>query len=106
MAVGMLLAGEGVTEESYRQLTEKMFGSYPMPEEVAPEGCLIHTAGQGDQGWYIYDVWESPDHFQRFVETKLRPAIEALAVDGGGSPPTPQFFPIATLVKGPALASS
>ncbi len=29
MAVGMLLAGEGITEESYRQLTEAMFGNYP-----------------------------------------------------------------------------
>ncbi len=26
MAVGMLLAGEGVTRDSYVQLTEKMFG--------------------------------------------------------------------------------
>jgi hypothetical protein len=57
MAVGMLLAGEGVTEESYRQLTEEMFGSYPMREDQAPDGCLVHTAGQGEQGWYIYDIW-------------------------------------------------
>jgi hypothetical protein len=100
MAVGMLLAGEGITEESYRQLTEAMFGSFPMSEDHAPDGCLVHTAGQTDQGWYIYDVWESQEHFQRFVEEKLRPAIEATGIAASGAQPQPQFFPIAILVKG------
>lgn len=104
MAVGMLLAGEGVTEESYKRLTEAMFGSFPMPEDQAPDGCLIHTAGQGEQGWYIYDIWESQEHFQRFVEQKMRPAMESTgAAAEGGKPPQPQFFPISTLVKGSAL---
>ena len=102
MAVGMLLAGEGITEDSYRQLTEAMFGNYPMREDQAPDGLLLHTAGQSEQGWYIYDVWESPEHFQRFVAEKLGPAIESTGA-GGGAQPQPQFFPIQTLVKGPAL---
>ena len=80
-----------------------MFGSFPMPEDQAPDGCLLHTAGQGAQGWYIYDVWESQEHFQRFVEDKLRPASESIGAAGGGSPPQPQFFPISTLVKGGSL---
>jgi hypothetical protein len=100
MAVGMLLAGEGVTEESYRQLTEEMFGGYPMREEQAPEGCLIHTAGQGEQGWYIFDIWESKEHIQRFVDEKLGPAMVSTGAAAGGTPPQPQFFPISTLVKG------
>jgi hypothetical protein len=102
MAVGMLIAGEGVTQESYRQLTEAMFGTYPMPEEQSPDGLLVHTAGQSEQGWYIYDVWQSREHFQRFVEEKLGPAIETTGA-GGGARPQPQFFPIETLVKGAAL---
>jgi len=102
MAVGMLLAGEAVTRDTYRQLTEKMFGSYPMPEDQSPDGLILHTAGQGDQGWYIYDVWESEEHFQRFVESKLGPALQEVGADAGGRP-EPQFFPIETLVKGPAL---
>ncbi|HEY2310662.1 MAG TPA: hypothetical protein VGH46_06065 [Gaiellaceae bacterium] len=102
MAVGMLLAGEGVTEDSYRQLTEAMFGNFPMREDQAPDGALLHTAGQSEQGWYIYDVWESQEHFQRFVADKLGPAMESIGA-GGGARPEPQFFPIATLVKGPAL---
>jgi hypothetical protein len=98
----MLLAGEAVTKESYTALTEKMFGSFPMSEDQAPEGLLLHTAGQSEQGWYVYDVWESKELFERFVQNQLGPAMEQLGA-GGDSPPQPQFFPIETLVKGPAL---
>jgi hypothetical protein len=104
MAVAMLLAGEGVTEESYKQLTEAMFGNFPMREDQAPDGLLIHTAGASDQGWYVYDIWESREHFQRFVEEKLGPAMEAGGTEGGARP-EPQFFGIETLVTGPALPS-
>ena len=104
MAVGMLLAGEAVTRDSYRQLTEAMFGSFPMSEGDAPEGLILHTAGESDQGWYVYDVWESKDHFQRFVESKLGPAMEASGAGAGaGAQPEPQFYPVEVLVKGPAL---
>lgn len=101
MAVGMLLAGEGFTSDAYRGLTEKMFGAYPMNEGDSPEGMILHTAGPSGQGWYVYDVWESKEHFQRFVDSKLMPAMQELGVEGPG--PQPQFFEIEVMVKGPAL---
>jgi hypothetical protein len=48
-----------------------------MREDQSPEGLIVHTAGQGDQGWYVYDVWESREQFERFVAEQLAPAIEA-----------------------------
>jgi hypothetical protein len=99
MAVGMLLAGPGVTEESYKQLTETMFGTFPMSQEQSPDGLIIHSAGQSDQGYYVYDIWESKEHFQRFLEAQLGPAVQALGADAAGAP-TPQFFEIGTLVWG------
>jgi len=42
---------------------------------------------------------ESKEHFNRFLETKLGPAVQELGADGSGSP-TPQFFEIETLVWG------
>jgi hypothetical protein len=98
----MLLAGEVVTRDSYVQLTEKMFGGYPMREDQSPEGLIVHTAGQGESGWYVYDIWESKEHFQRFVENQLGPAIHELMGDVANAP-EPQFFPIEVLEKGPAL---
>jgi hypothetical protein len=98
MAVGMLLAGEGVTKETYEQLTEKMFGNHPMRPDQAPDGLIIHTAGPSEQGWYVYDVWQSKEHFQRFAEDKLGPAVQE--VTGGEGPrPEPQFFEIESLVS-------
>jgi hypothetical protein len=102
MAVGMLLAGVGVTKDSYRQLTETMFGNYPMREDQSPDGLILHTAGESEQGWYVYDIWESKEHFQRFTEAKLGPAIEETGADESGRP-VPQFYAIETFVKGPAL---
>ena len=82
------------------QLTEAMFGAYPMPEAEAPEGLLLHTAGESDQGWYMYDVWESKEAFPAVRRQQARPGNGSVR---GGSRTPPQFFPVETLVKGPAL---
>lgn len=102
MAVGVLMAGEGVTKESYKQLTEAMFDTYPMPEDQSPVGLIVHTAGQSDDGWYVYDIWESKEDFQRFVDDQLVPAMEETGPSDGARP-EPQFFPIETLVRGAAV---
>ena len=99
MAVGMLLAGPGVTAESYKALTQEMFGNFPMTQEQSPDGLIIHSAGESEQGYYVYDIWESKEHFQRFLDSQLGPAVQALGADADGSP-TPQFFEIGTLVWG------
>ena len=106
MAVGMLLAGEMVTRDVYRDVTEKMFGTFPMREEDSPDGLILHTAGETPQGFYVYDVWESQGHFERFVESKLGPALAAIGAGTAGARPEPVFYPIETMVKGPALAAA
>ena len=53
---------------------------------VAPEGLLLHTAGfDHDRGVFrIFDVWESREAGQRFVDETLMPIIERMAA--GRSP--------------------
>jgi hypothetical protein len=99
MAVGMLLMGEGVTRDAYVGLTEKMFGNYPMREDQSPEGLIVHTAGETAEGWYVYDIWESQEQFEEFLTSRIGPAAAELGAD---TPMTPQYFPIDTIVKGPA----
>ena len=83
----------------YDDVTEKMFGhASPMREDEAPEGLMVHSAGQGEQGYYVYDIWESQEAFERFMEEKLGPALGEIM---GGPPPeggAPQYFPIDVLV--------
>jgi hypothetical protein len=99
MAVGMLLMGEGVTKDAYVGLTEKMFENYPMREDQSPEGLIVHTAGETGEGWYIYDIWESQEQFEAFMASRIGPAAAEL---GAETPMKPQYFPIETIVKGPA----
>jgi len=99
MAVGILTAAPEFTKQIYDNVTEKMYGhTAPMRDDEAPEGLIVHSAGQGDSGHYVYDIWESREAFQRFMDEKLGPAIAE--VMGGPPPPggEPQFFAIDVLV--------
>jgi quinol monooxygenase YgiN len=100
MAIGMLQSWEGFTKEMYEGVTEKMFGhSAPMRAEESPEGLIVHSAGQTPNGWYVYDIWESREAFERFMDEQLMPAARELM--GDQPPPAgaePQFFPVDVLV--------
>jgi quinol monooxygenase YgiN len=61
--------------------------------EDPPEGFLLHTAGAtGDGRFRIFEVWESRDHFDRFVQERLMPVVKE--VGGGGDPPTVTSYPL------------
>ncbi len=45
-----------------------------------PDGLLLHTAGPTPQGGFrTFDVWETRDHIERFLEEKLMPAVTTIA---------------------------
>jgi hypothetical protein len=98
MPVGMLQMLQGVTKQQYDQVNEKLFGQSPPPTDQLPEGLILHSAGPAENGWYVYDVWESRDAFQRFMDDRLQPAV-AEVMGGGEMPPgsQPQFFEIESL---------
>jgi hypothetical protein len=97
MPVGVLQALSGGTEEQYEQIGEKMFGvrSSDFSSAEAPDGLIIHSAGPTEDGWYVYDIWESQAHFERFVQERLMPAMQELGAPPGAQP---QFFEIHNLV--------
>jgi hypothetical protein len=97
VAVGMLMTLPGVRREQYEQVNEKMFGKTPFSPEDAPAGLIMHSGGPSPDGWYVYDIWESKEDFQRFVEEKLMPAIQELGFPQAES--EPQFFEIHDLVQ-------
>src|SRR6476469_898211 len=99
MAVGVLTAAPEFTKEIYDGVTEKMFGHAPMREDDAPEGLIVHSAGQGDQGYYVYDIWESREAFQRFMDEKLGPAMRQVFGDQPPPPGSePQYYEVDSLV--------
>ena len=51
-----------------------------------PEGFVLHTAGFTGHGFRIFEVWESREHFERFVRERLEPALAELTPDNATRP--------------------
>jgi len=86
----MLQMLQGGTKEQYDQVNEAIFGQWPPSPDEVPEGLIIHSAGPTDGGWYIYDIWESREAFQRFADGELGAAVKQVF---GDQPPPPGSEP-------------
>ena len=77
----------GHNTANYDAITEHMG-----VRENPPEGLIVHTAGTTDAGGFrIFDVWETREHFERFMRDRLGPAIEAVASGDAGPPQTEMY---------------
>ena len=59
----------------------------------APDGLIAHTAGfdHADGVFRIFDVWETREHGERFMNEQLNPVLERLMAEAGEGefrPPT------------------
>lgn len=70
-------------------------------ESNPPDGLIVHTAGQSESGWAIFDVWDSRESFERFSQERLRPAIQAVGEERGmtPSPPSQAIYELHHLVR-------
>ena len=57
------------TLEQYDQVNEKL-GS------EKPEGARVHIAGKTDRGLEVIEVWDSPEHIERYMEQGLGQAMQ------------------------------
>jgi hypothetical protein len=59
--------------------------------DLTPEGGIIHTAGFDDDAgvFRIFDVWETREHAERFMQERLQPILEELTAGSADlQPPT------------------
>ena len=77
MAIGVLLDIPGGTQEQHEEVNQKAFGNPKGPSEPI-SGLIVHTAGATKSSWRIFDVWESEDDFQRFMNETIMPAMEGM----------------------------
>jgi hypothetical protein len=64
-------------------------------EGSPPDGLILHTAGFDDEArvFRVFDVWESPEHAQRFIDERLMPIVEELFAGREDTPPPKrQYF--------------
>jgi hypothetical protein len=62
------------------------------PHGDPPNGLIAHTARFDGDTLRILDIWESPEAFQAFAESRLGPGIaDTLGDDAPDGPPEPRF---------------
>jgi hypothetical protein len=95
MAIGLRVRFDGGTQEQYDAVNAQMD-----VENETPDGLIFHAAGPVDDGWGVLDFWESREHFDRFLESRLGPAIAELGERAPQSPPDIKEFPVYNMIRG------
>jgi hypothetical protein len=77
MAVVMRMEWPEVTREQYDATLEAVGW-----EENPPDGAIFHVAFFDEGGFNVVDVWESEEHFQRFMDARLGAGIAQVGIEG------------------------
>jgi hypothetical protein len=88
---------EGMGQEQYDAINARMD-----VENDPPDGLIFHSAGEGPTGrWRIVDVWESRQHYQRFFEERLGPAITEVSGQepGQGEAPDTTWWSVHSVIN-------
>jgi hypothetical protein len=60
-----------------------------------PDGLIYHAAGEQTDGrWQAVSIWESEEHYNRFVQDRIVPAVRQALGDemaDAGPPPSESF---------------
>ena len=85
MSVAVVYDVPGMTEAQYDQVMRDLDDA----GAAVPSGRVAHVAAGVPGGWWVMDVWESPEHLERFV-----PVLVPILVGAGVTPPTPIVLPV------------
>ena len=86
MSVAVFMQTQEMTAEDYDAVNEKL-------GEDPPEGILARAAGTVDAGFRVFSVWESREHYERFREDRLLPAIrEAIGEEAASGPSNAEIY--------------
>src|SRR5512132_3467589 len=78
-----------LTRERYEEVVRRLTGKHRIdsPSDLPFDGLLVHAAGQGPNGFCVFDVFESEEAVERF-----RAAMGTIPQDVGIEDP-PQSLP-------------
>lgn len=79
------IEGENRSTANYDRVQEAL-GTRTKP----PAGGLVHTAGFDERAgvFRIFDVWESEDAWNAFLDDRLMPVVRPMLEQGGRAPET------------------
>src|SRR3954453_12397647 len=84
-----------LTRERYEEVVRRLTNGksrFESPDDVPFEGLLIHVAAETDDGFVIFDVFESQEAFERFGE-KIAPIPREVGIEE-----PPKAFPVHTFI--------
>jgi hypothetical protein len=84
-----------LTQAKYDEVVRRVTDGKERAESISDfpfEGLLVHATGQGQDGFWVVDVWASQEAVERFRE-----AIAPVAAEVGIEEP-PEFFPAHTFL--------
>jgi hypothetical protein len=84
MVVALLEENPAMTAELYDRVRERL----DLEREPAA-GLLFHAAGPAGGSWIAYDVWETPEAWDRFRDDRLMPVVQQVFAAAGLAPPPP-----------------
>ena len=85
-----------LTQERYEAVVRGLTGGksrLESPADVPTPGLLVHAAAQTEDGFMIFDVFESEEAFDKF-----RAIASPIATDAGVEEP-PKSYPIHTYIS-------
>jgi hypothetical protein len=77
MPTVMSMRWTGVTPEQY-EAARKLVDW----EGNRPDGGLLHIAAFSGDELRVTDLWESPEQFNKFVESRLMPGVNQIGIQG------------------------
>ncbi|MEV8535766.1 hypothetical protein [Streptomyces sp. NPDC051211] len=99
MAVVMTFVWPEITPELYDTVRERVGW-----EEDAPDGCVLHACWFAADGFRVLDIWESEEHFSRFIATRIEPVLKGEL--GVTSDPQVEFNPLYRRFVAPGVSGA
>jgi hypothetical protein len=82
----------------------KAVGDEMRVHDDPPDGLIAHVLTETPDGCHVVDIWDSGEHFQRFRDARLLPAMgKVMAAQGIAAPDgplEPEITPAYDLVRG------
>jgi hypothetical protein len=86
MRTVIIMKWDGVTPNQYDE-TRKLVNWEGNP----PKGAVFHVSGYDGKAMRVTDIWETPDDYNNFVQTRLMPGVKEAGIK---SDPQVELVPV------------
>jgi hypothetical protein len=76
MSVAVHMRWPNIDVEAYERIRDRVRW-----EEDLPDGASFHVASPDGDAMRVFDIWDSGERFQAFVEGRIMPALEELGIE-------------------------